>query len=83
MVSIADIESAERVIGIAYTAAERGQMVKNLEGQIASAISRRKFRFDNSMPTARARSATIRFATEPTRVRFPANVALIAITSQM
>ena len=52
MVSIADIESAERVIGIAYTAAERVQMVENLEGQIASAISRRKFRFDNSMPTA-------------------------------
>jgi Asp-tRNA(Asn)/Glu-tRNA(Gln) amidotransferase A subunit family amidase len=52
VVSIADIESAERVIGIAYTAAERDQMVGNLEGQIASAISRRKFRFDNSMPTA-------------------------------
>ncbi len=52
MVSIADIESAERLLGIAYTAAERGQMVENLEGQIASAIARRKFRFDNSMPTA-------------------------------
>jgi Asp-tRNA(Asn)/Glu-tRNA(Gln) amidotransferase A subunit family amidase len=52
VVSIADIESAERVIGIAYTATERVQMVENLEGQIASAISRRKFRFDNSMPTA-------------------------------
>jgi Asp-tRNA(Asn)/Glu-tRNA(Gln) amidotransferase A subunit family amidase len=52
VVSIADIESAERLLGIAYTAAERGQMVENLEGQIASAIARRKFRFDNSMPTA-------------------------------
>ena len=52
MVSIADIESAERLSGIAYTAAEREQMVGNLEGQIASAIARRKFRFDNSMPTA-------------------------------
>ena len=52
MVSIADIESAERLIGIAYTAAERDQMVENLEGQIASAISRRKLSFDNSMPTA-------------------------------
>ena len=52
MVSIADIESAERLVGIAYTAAERDQMVENLEGQIASAIARRKFRFDNSMPTA-------------------------------
>ncbi|HWY83234.1 MAG TPA: amidase [Roseiarcus sp.] len=52
VVSIADIESAERLIGIAYTAAEREQMVENLEGQIASAISRRKLSFDNSMPTA-------------------------------
>jgi len=52
VVSIADIESAERLVGIAYTAAERDQMVENLEGQIASAIARRKFRFDNSMPTA-------------------------------
>ena len=52
VVSIADIESAERLVGIAYTAAERVQMVENLEGQIASAIARRKFRFDNSMPTA-------------------------------
>ena len=52
MVSIADIESAERLVGLAYTAAEREQMVGNLEGQIALAIARRKFCFDNSMPTA-------------------------------
>ena len=52
MVSIADIEGAERLVGIAYTAAEREQMIGNLEGQIASAIARRKLRFDNSMPTA-------------------------------
>ena len=52
VVSIADIEGAERLVGVAYTAAEREQMVGNLEGQIASAIGRRKFRFDNSMPTA-------------------------------
>ncbi len=52
VVSIADIESAERLVGLAYTAAEREQMVGNLEGQIALAIARRKFRFDNSMPTA-------------------------------
>ena len=44
VVSIADIEGAERLIGVAYTAAEREQMVGNLEGQIASAIARRKFR---------------------------------------
>jgi Asp-tRNA(Asn)/Glu-tRNA(Gln) amidotransferase A subunit family amidase len=52
VVSIADIEGAERLLGIAYTTAEREQMVGNLEGQIASAIVRRKFPFDNSMPTA-------------------------------
>jgi Asp-tRNA(Asn)/Glu-tRNA(Gln) amidotransferase A subunit family amidase len=52
VVSIADIEGAERLLGISYTAAEREQMVGNLEGQIASAIARRKCRFDNSMPTA-------------------------------
>jgi Asp-tRNA(Asn)/Glu-tRNA(Gln) amidotransferase A subunit family amidase len=52
VVSIADIEGAERLVGVAYTAAEREQMIGNLEGQIASAIARRKLRFDNSMPTA-------------------------------
>jgi class 3 adenylate cyclase len=48
VVSIADIEGAERLVGIAYTPAEREQMVGNFEGQIASAIARRKLRFDNS-----------------------------------
>ncbi len=52
VVSIADIEGAERLVGIAYTPAEREQMVGNLEGQIASAVARRKHRFDNSTPTA-------------------------------
>ena len=52
MVSIADIEGAERLLGVVYTTAEREQMVGNLEGQIASAIARRNFPFDNSMPTA-------------------------------
>jgi Asp-tRNA(Asn)/Glu-tRNA(Gln) amidotransferase A subunit family amidase len=52
VVSIGDIEGAERLVGIVYTAAERDQMVGNLEGQIASAIARRKLRFDNSTPTA-------------------------------
>ena len=52
VVSIADIEGAERLVGIAYTPAEREQMVGNFEGQIASAIARRKLRFDNSVPTA-------------------------------
>jgi Asp-tRNA(Asn)/Glu-tRNA(Gln) amidotransferase A subunit family amidase len=52
VVSIADIEGAERLLGVAYTTAEREQMVQSLEGQIASAIARRKLRFDNSAPTA-------------------------------
>ena len=66
MVSIADIEGAERLLGVAYTTAEREQMVGNLEGQIASAIARRKFRFDNSMPTA------TRFDPRPPNFRMPA-----------
>ena len=52
VISIADIEGAERLMGVAYTAAEREQMAGNLEGQIASALARRKVRLDNSMPTA-------------------------------
>jgi Asp-tRNA(Asn)/Glu-tRNA(Gln) amidotransferase A subunit family amidase len=52
VVSIADIESAERLVGVAYTPAEREQMVGNLEGQIAAAVARRKLRFDNSTPPA-------------------------------
>jgi len=39
-------------MGVAYTVAEREQMVGNLEGQIASTLARRKFRLENSMPTA-------------------------------
>jgi Asp-tRNA(Asn)/Glu-tRNA(Gln) amidotransferase A subunit family amidase len=52
VVSIADIEGAERIMGVSYTAAEREQMVGNLEGQIGLAIARRKLRLDNSTPTA-------------------------------
>ncbi len=52
VIAIADIEGAERVMGVAYTAAERSQMVGNLQGQIASALARRKVRLDNSAPMA-------------------------------
>ena len=52
VIAIADIEGAERVVGVAYTAAERTQMVGNLQGQIASALARRKVRLDNSTPMA-------------------------------
>lgn len=52
MVGIADIEGAERVMGVSYTPAERNQMLGNLEGQITSALARRKVRLDNSVPMA-------------------------------
>ena len=52
MVGIADIEGAERIMGVAYTAAERRQMLGNLEGQISSALARRKVQLDNAMPMA-------------------------------
>ncbi|MBV9532510.1 MAG: amidase [Bradyrhizobium sp.] len=52
VVVITDIEGAERVMGVAYTEAERRQMLPNLEGHIISAIARRKVRLDNSVPMA-------------------------------
>jgi hypothetical protein len=52
VITEADIASAERLLGIVYTARERAQMVGNLDGQIASATARRKVRLANSMPMA-------------------------------
>lgn len=51
-ITTADIEAAERLLGLAYTEAERKQMVGNLDGQIASAKARRGVRLANSMPAA-------------------------------
>ncbi|EPX75570.1 amidase [Salipiger mucosus] len=48
----ADIAGAERLMGLAYTARERVQMVGNLDGQIGSAVARRGLELDNSVPTA-------------------------------
>lgn len=48
----ADIEAAERLMGLAYTARERAQMVGNLDGQIASAVARRVVELPNSVPMA-------------------------------
>lgn len=45
-----DIAAAEQLMGIAYTASERAQMVDNLEGQIDSARARRKLKLENSEP---------------------------------
>lgn len=52
MITTRNIEAAESLLGIAYTPAERDQMVGNLEGQIASAIARRKVQLANAVPTA-------------------------------
>jgi hypothetical protein len=47
-----DIEAAERLLGIAYTTAERQLMVSNLEEQIGAAVARRSVRLANSAPPA-------------------------------
>src|ERR1700684_1035224 len=52
MTTLADIEAAERILGIAYTANERSQMVGNLAGQIESARARRAVPLPNTMPMA-------------------------------
>jgi Asp-tRNA(Asn)/Glu-tRNA(Gln) amidotransferase A subunit family amidase len=50
--TVEDIEAAERLMGLAYTARERRQMVGNLTGQIESAVARRKVKMANSVPMA-------------------------------
>jgi Asp-tRNA(Asn)/Glu-tRNA(Gln) amidotransferase A subunit family amidase len=52
MTTLADIEAAERIMGIAYTANERSQMVGNLAGQIESARARRAVPLANTTPMA-------------------------------
>lgn len=51
-ITLADIEAAERMLGIVYTARERQQMVGNLDGQLASAVQRRATKLDNTVPMA-------------------------------
>ena len=51
-VTEAEIEAAERLMGVAHTARERAQMAGNLEGQIASARARRAIELPNEVPTA-------------------------------
>lgn len=46
------IAAAEQVMGLAYTARERAQMLDNLDGQIASAVQRRAVPLANSVPMA-------------------------------
>src|SRR5437762_2021251 len=52
MLELRDIEGAEKLAGVSYTPAEREQMLNNLEGQIASAVSRRAVKLENSTPMA-------------------------------
>jgi Asp-tRNA(Asn)/Glu-tRNA(Gln) amidotransferase A subunit family amidase len=46
------LEAAERVLGVAYTEAERSQIVGNIEGQIGLAVASRAARLTNAAPTA-------------------------------
>ncbi|NEK24440.1 amidase [Sulfitobacter sp. JBTF-M27] len=45
-----EIAAAEKLLAVAYTAQERAQMVGNLEGQIESAVARRKVDLPNTVP---------------------------------
>jgi len=51
-VTLEEIAAAEKLLGVAYTARERAQMLGNLEGQIASAMARRGVRLSNAEPMA-------------------------------
>ncbi len=52
MITPETLAAAEALFGVAYTPAERAQMLDNLEGQIASALARRTLSLANDMPTA-------------------------------
>ena len=49
-VAVADIEAAERLLGIAYTAAERAQMAGTLDVQRGWAEARRRLTFAGRPP---------------------------------
>ena len=51
-ITVSDIVSAEKILGIEYSKQEREQMMNDLEDQIISAKTRRKSKFDNNVPTA-------------------------------
>lgn len=50
--TLADLEAAERLLGIVYTERERQQMLDNLDGQIASAKQIRALGTANTVPMA-------------------------------
>ncbi len=51
-INLDTIEAGERLMGVAYSRAERTLMLDNLDGQIAAAQARRKLVFPNDLPTA-------------------------------
>ncbi len=52
LITLDAIAAAETLMGVSYTAAERQQMLDNLEGQIASAVQRRAVPLANAVPMA-------------------------------
>lgn len=52
MITPDTLAAAETLFGVAYTPAERAQMLDNLEGQIASALARRASPLANDVPMA-------------------------------
>ncbi len=52
MITPETLAAAETLFGVAYTPAERAQMLDNLESQIASALARRASPLANDMPMA-------------------------------
>ena len=51
-ITVSDIVSAEKILGIEYSKQEREQMMNDLEDQIISAKTRRNRIFDNNVPMA-------------------------------
>ena len=51
-ITLDTIAAAEALMGVSYSAAERQQMLDNLEGQIASAVQRRAVPLANAVPMA-------------------------------
>ena len=52
LITLEAIAATETLMGVSYTAAERQQMLDNLEGQIASAVQRRAVPMANAVPMA-------------------------------
>ena len=51
-ITIADIEAAERLAGVAYSASERELMLGNIEDQLTATLARRRLRLPNAAPPA-------------------------------